>query len=286
MMDYSRIAHIFDPDVFKDKKILIVGMGSVGYPIAQHLVMSGIRKLILFDPDTYDLPNLVKHPGWRKNIGEYKVDMFEEWALDRNPNVEIKSFKEDVIDSYNFDVQIMKCDIVVNLPDNTETRMYVSDKAIQHNKICITSGVFRTGYGGSVLVFRPYNKGKQDACVNCLDIIAKKNDWYQGDDIPLTDIENELIYGQDLHNFSVSGLSSDIGFINLLTVKFILWELVRGNDYPYCTDLSKYNYLVFYNRKVVTDDFTIFPFEVRKMTIPKIRDCPVHPIEEMSEDET
>ena len=102
LLDFDRITYLLNPEQFADKRITIVGLGSGGTPVCDHLVMNGIRIWELYDPDSLETENLVKHPRMRKDLGRLKVDIQNEWIEDRNPNAEVEAFAEDVMKSTNF----------------------------------------------------------------------------------------------------------------------------------------------------------------------------------------
>ena len=50
----SRISHLLSPDSLEGKTLMIVGLGSLGFPAMQHLAMSGVHRWVLVDFDTYE----------------------------------------------------------------------------------------------------------------------------------------------------------------------------------------------------------------------------------------
>ena len=74
-LNFDRTEHLLNPEQFKNIKITIAGLGSGGAPVCDHLLMNGICDCDLYDPDTLDDVNLVKHPRLRKDLGRLKVDI-------------------------------------------------------------------------------------------------------------------------------------------------------------------------------------------------------------------
>ena len=52
-LDFDRIAYLLNPDVLWDKVVTIVGLGSGGAPVCDHLSMNGVRRWNLYDPDVF-----------------------------------------------------------------------------------------------------------------------------------------------------------------------------------------------------------------------------------------
>ena len=92
MLNFDRVKHLLSPENLADKTVLQIGLGSGGAPVNDHLTMNGVRQWILFDPDTYDDLNLVKHPRHRAEIGKAKTQIQSDWITDRNPEAAVYEF--------------------------------------------------------------------------------------------------------------------------------------------------------------------------------------------------
>lgn len=74
------------------KKVVIVGCGSVGAPIAQQLIMSGVGHLDIIDPEVLTSANVGRHPLGTENVGQNKAIALAE-NLQRNyPHATIRGF--------------------------------------------------------------------------------------------------------------------------------------------------------------------------------------------------
>src|SRR5260370_31142397 len=104
MLRFDRVEHLVSPGELENRSVLEVGVGSGGAVVNDHLTMNGVRRWALFDPDSYDELNLVKHPRLRSQLQHLKVENQREWILDRNPNAEVEIFGEDVRASTKFAV--------------------------------------------------------------------------------------------------------------------------------------------------------------------------------------
>ena len=265
-LDYDRIQYLLNPEQFSNITVTIVGLGSGGAPVCDHLTMNGIRNWNLFDMDTLDGVNLVKHPRLRKDIGRPKVEIQKEWILDRNPSAKVNAFIEDVMNSSEFLVSIRQSDLVLSCPDKKSVREFVSDQCIQYKVPFVTASVFRTGIGGEIYGYIPYKTG----CYRCLQLYSLLNNLnLEDEEIGLTDEEKERIYGLDDREFRASGLSVDICMIAMIQIRMALSILLRNSKSS--LPLLKSNWIIFANRpaKGIFNNH----FEAKQMLLRPQRDC-------------
>lgn len=245
MLQYNRIEHLISPQELKDKFVVQVGVGSGGAPANQHLTMNGVRRWALFDPDTLDDQNLVKHPQTRNQIGRLKVENQRTWILDRNPAAEVLIFDVDVTTSEHFSEAVKMADIILCCADKSDVRLYVNTVAVENRKPCVTASVFRQGFGGEVYAFIPAVSG----CFDCMNRAASEQGWNIEDAIDTTPEENEVIYGLNLRDFKASGLSMDIQTIAIIQARMTL-DILIGKAEPKFTPLPSSNWIIFYNRPI------------------------------------
>lgn len=265
-LDYDRIKYLLNPEQFSNTTVTIVGLGSGGAPVCDHLTMNGIRNWNLFDMDTLDGINLVKHPRLRKDIGRPKVDIQKEWILDRNPSANANAFIQDVMESSEFLTSLRQSDLVLCCPDKKSVREFISDQCVQHKVPFVSASVFRTGIGGEIYGYIPYETG----CYRCLQLYALTNDMNLDDeDLGLTDEEEERIYGLDDREFRASGLSVDIHMVAMIQVRMALSILLRNASSS--LPLLKSNWIIFANRPAKG----IFNkhFEAKQMLLRPQKDC-------------
>ena len=244
MLRFDRIAHLISPDELRDKLVVQVGVGSGGAPANEHLTMNGVRRWALFDPDTYEEVNLVKHPRQRAEIGQLKVENQKRWIFDRNPDAEIEARNEDVLKSDRFAEVVGEADLVLCCADTQEVRLFVNAVAVKARRPCVTASVFRRGFGGEVYAYVPGTFG----CFDCMSRVANEQGWNIKDSVELLPMEQEAIYGLNLRDFKASGLSMDIQTIALIQARMALDNLLSNSGRNY--EPLPANWIVFYNRPV------------------------------------
>ncbi|NBC48744.1 MAG: molybdopterin-synthase adenylyltransferase MoeB [Gammaproteobacteria bacterium] len=146
-----------------ESRVLIVGLGGLGSPVAMYLAAAGVGRLLLADFDAVDLSNLqrqILHTSER--IGWTKVDSAMASLEALNPHCELVPIKRSLTPT-QLAALTAEVDLVVDASDNFQTRYAV-------NAACVTSGVpLVSGAAiraeGQVAVFsgRP-----EDPCYQCL----------------------------------------------------------------------------------------------------------------------
>ena len=163
---YSR--HIIMPQIGSggqrkliDSKVLVVGAGGLGGPVALYLALAGVGTIGLVDFDTVDLSNLqrqVLHNS--ETVGMPKVESAILTLSRYNPEVNVIPH-EFPINSENAMELISHYDIVVNGADNFATRYLVNDAAYLSSKPVVDGSILI--FDGQVTVYEP-GKG----CYRCL----------------------------------------------------------------------------------------------------------------------
>lgn len=242
MLRFDRIEHLISPHDLRHKHVVQVGVGSGGAPVNDHLTMNGVRRWTLFDPDSYDDVNLVKHPRPRADLGNLKVDNQKKWILDRNPDAEVEAVPEDALKSSRFREAVQTADAVLCCTDTQETRLFVNGVAIETRRPCVTASVFRRGFGGEVFAYLPSVSG----CFDCMLRAAAEYGWNLDEAIDLLPVEENAIYGLNLRDFRASGLSMDIQMISIVQARMTLDVLLSNTERRF--EPLPANWIIFYNR--------------------------------------
>jgi adenylyltransferase/sulfurtransferase len=163
---YSR--HIIMPQVGSvgqrkifDTKVLIIGAGGLGSPVALYLALAGIGTIGLVDFDVVDLSNLqrqILHQN--EDVGKAKVVSARETLNAYNPDVQVITHEEP-LHSENAMQIIGQYDIVVNGADNFPARYLVNDACVFLKKPLIDGSILL--FDGQATVYLP-GKG----CYRCL----------------------------------------------------------------------------------------------------------------------
>jgi adenylyltransferase/sulfurtransferase len=164
---YSR--HLILPEVgmegqrkLKAARVLCVGTGGLGSPLAFYLAAAGIGTLGLVDFDVVDASNLQRQIiHSTKDIGRKKLDSAAEKLVALNPALNVVKH-ETMLTSANA-LEILKdYDIVADGTDNFPTRYLVNDACVLLGKPNAYGSIFR--FEGQASVFAT----KEGPCYRCL----------------------------------------------------------------------------------------------------------------------
>ena len=164
---YSR--HLLLPEIglegqikLLESKVLLLGAGGLGSPVALYLAAAGVGTLGIVDDDVVDVSNLqrqVIHTGAR--VGEPKVDSAEEAIRDLNPGVEVVKYNTR-LDASNIMEIIEGYDVIVDGVDNFPTRYLLNDATVRLQIPVVSASIL--GFDGQLAVFKPYD----GPCYRCL----------------------------------------------------------------------------------------------------------------------
>jgi len=163
---YSR--HIIMPQVGSvgqrkliDAKVLIVGAGGLGSPIAIYLTLAGVGTVGIVDFDTVDVTNLQRQVlHYDSDIGKPKVESAVETLKAYNPETAVITH-EAPLNSDNAMEIVQEYDIIINGADNFPARYLVNDAAYLAGKPLVDGSILL--FDGMATVFLP-GKG----CYRCL----------------------------------------------------------------------------------------------------------------------
>jgi adenylyltransferase/sulfurtransferase len=167
VLRYSR--HLIMPEVgmdgqlkLKAAKVLCIGTGGLGSPLALYLAAAGVGRIGLVDFDVVDTTNLQRQIiHGTKDVGRKKLDSAADTMRDINPHVQID--RHEVALSSENALEILKdYDIVVDGTDNFPTRYLVNDACVLLGKPNVYGSIFR--FEGQATVFG-YPGGP---CYRCL----------------------------------------------------------------------------------------------------------------------
>ncbi len=167
ILRYSR--HLIMPEVgmegqqkLKAAKVLCIGTGGLGSPLALYLAAAGVGTLGLVDFDVVDYTNLQRQIiHTTSDVGRKKLDSAAEKLKAINPFVEIKKF-DTRLSSENALEIFADFDIIADGTDNFPTRYLVNDACVLTGKPNVYGSIFR--FEGQASVFA----AEEGPCYRCL----------------------------------------------------------------------------------------------------------------------
>jgi adenylyltransferase/sulfurtransferase len=167
ILRYSR--HLIMPEVtlegqkkLKAARVLCVGTGGLGSPLALYLTAAGVGTLGLVDFDVVDYTNLQRQVlHYTSDVGRLKLDSAIDKLKAINPFVEIERFDTYLNSTNALDI-FSGFDIIADGTDNFATRYLVNDACVLSGKPNVYASIFR--FEGQASVF-----GAEDGpCYRCL----------------------------------------------------------------------------------------------------------------------
>ena len=89
---FSRNKGILETGVMSQKRVVILGCGSVGSLVAMELARSGVGHFCLMDADIIEYHNICRHQCGLEDVGDLKVNALERKILNINPRAEVVKF--------------------------------------------------------------------------------------------------------------------------------------------------------------------------------------------------
>src|SRR3989449_672669 len=156
ILRYSR--HLIMPEVgmdgqlkLKRAKVLCIGAGGLGSPLALYLAAAGVGRLGIVDFDVVDFTNLQRqiiHDT--SDVGRLKIESAKDTIADINPNVEVVAHETRLTSENALDI-FRDYDIVADGTDNFPTRYLVNDACVLLGKPNVYGSIFR--FEGQATVF-------------------------------------------------------------------------------------------------------------------------------------
>ena len=206
-----------------NSKVLIIGMGGLGCPVAEFLTRSGVGFLGVVDHDLVSLSNIHRQTLYdEKDLGKSKVKV----AKKKLNNINSKT----KIDIYNFKlnkkkfIEIVKnYDYVIDGTDNFKTKFLINDISLKYKKFLVTGAISK--FDGHIFTFDFNNK--KNPCLRC---------FYQEETI-----------SDDIFNCEYEGILGAIaGTIGSMQANEILKKILNIgknlNGYIFIIDLLNLNF--------------------------------------------
>jgi adenylyltransferase/sulfurtransferase len=163
---YSR--HIILQDVgpegqakLMEAKVLVVGAGGLGSPIALYLAAAGVGTIGIVDADVVEISNLQRQViHFSNDLQRPKVDSAADKMRAINPDIEVKSYRL-YLDASNIKEIIRDYDFVLDGTDNFATKFLVNDACVMAGIPFSHGGILR--FDGQTMTVLP----GRSACYRC-----------------------------------------------------------------------------------------------------------------------
>lgn len=146
----------------KAAKVLIVGLGGLGAPLAQYLAAAGVGTIGLMDFDEVEESNLQRQViHGTRDIGRPKVASAKDSIRQINPLVKVEVYNYPLTAENALDI-IEEYDVVADASDNYQTRYLVNDACVLLGKPDVFGAMYQ--FEGQATVYY----GKEGPCYRCM----------------------------------------------------------------------------------------------------------------------
>jgi len=144
-------------------KVLIIGMGGLGCPVAEFLTRSGVGTLGIIDHDTVSLSNIHRQTLYNeKDINQSKVKIAKKKLVRINSKTKINIFNFK-LNKTRFEKIIKNYDYIVDGTDNFESKFLINDLSLKYKKFLVTGAISK--FDGHIFTFNFINK--KNPCLRC-----------------------------------------------------------------------------------------------------------------------
>ena len=204
-------------------KVLIIGVGGLGSPVAEFLSRAGVGSLGIVDNDTVSLSNLHRQSLYNtSDIGKFKVKVAKNKIKKINPDTKVTIYKIR-LNNNNFKKIINDYDYIIDGSDNFTTKFLLNDYCLKFKKVLVVGAISK--FDGHIFTFN--FKNRKIPCLRC---------FYQESNISddLLNCESEGILG------TVAGI---VGTIQANEVLKKILNIGLGLDgYIFILDLLNLNF--------------------------------------------
>lgn len=235
---FSRQRGILESDALRGRKVLVVGLGSMGSETCRMLAMTGVDRFVVVDKDRLSVPNVSRHAAGLRDVGRLKTRIVAELIHDRNPEAEVDEWAVDFarLGRAETAAAFEGVDLAICAVDEEPARLKFARFALEARVPHLFVGCFERAVGGQVLYWMP---GWGTPCYDC--ILA-------GAEGPTFVPKGPVDYSSVPDPFQVKampGLHVDISFVTLGAVRVALAILSLGKVPPEQLDILNPDYSLY-----------------------------------------
>lgn len=143
-------------------KVLIIGAGGLGAPVAMYLAAAGVGTIGIADADEVDLSNLQRQIiHGTKDVGKAKVKSAKETMNEMNPDVTVNTYRT-YVNSENIRELIKEYDFIIDGTDNFPAKFLINDACVMAKRPFSHAGIIR--FQGQLMTYVP----GEGPCYRCV----------------------------------------------------------------------------------------------------------------------
>jgi adenylyltransferase/sulfurtransferase len=218
-----------------DSRVLLIGAGGLGSPVALYLASAGIGELVVCDADRVDLTNLQRQVAHTTDtIGQLKVESIRRAMHAINPATRVVALAQR-LEGDALLQRVAEADVVVDASDNFATRYALNAACVRLRKPLVSGAAIR--FDGQLSVFDL--RSDDGPCYHCLFpqepgmAEAEERCAVMGVFAPLVGVVGAMQAGEVLRLVVGTGRSLS-GRLLLFSAREAEWREVRVKRDPAC----------------------------------------------------
>ncbi len=267
---FSRAQGIFTDsfDAIRSKKVLILGLGTIGSFIALELAKTGVGNFVLYDYDRLEPENICRHVGNLEDLGLEKTDLVRKHIKMVNPRAVVDPFTKNPVDGANiteFETQVRHSDLIIVTTANYESEMFTNEVCTRIKKPVIYSYCNDKVDFGEIFYYNP----PDGPCYECLQSFREQDPRFK---ILQRPDSSKPIPGRSYYETpGIPGISIDINFISLFAAKLAVTALMSGDQqfHTYYSIFKPDDYFFYWQNRAKST----LNFGVNVIPIQKVHDC-------------
>lgn len=145
-----------------DGKVLLIGAGGLGSPVALYLAAAGVGTIGIADADNVDLTNLQRQViHFTSDVGRPKVYSAQGKMQEINPDLRVNTYQERVA-AANINAIIAGYDFIIDCTDNFAAKFLINDACVLAGKPFSHGGIL--AFDGQTMTVKP----RESACYRCI----------------------------------------------------------------------------------------------------------------------
>ena len=163
LLRYTTVPSSFEPSRSRitasdlgEKRVGLVGLGSLGSKVAISLARVGVRRFELVDGDILHAGNLERCDGDWRDVGRHKVDLVGHRLRLIHRDVETQTWPSAIgaqvssQEAANVNYALSACDLLIDATANPDVFNHLASLSIRHNRTLVWGAVFAGGVGGEI----------------------------------------------------------------------------------------------------------------------------------------
>jgi molybdopterin/thiamine biosynthesis adenylyltransferase len=147
-----------------DARVLVIGAGGLGSPVALYLGSAGVGRITIVDNDRVDVTNLQRQIAHNlSRVGQPKAESARTSIAAINPDVQVRALVQRA-DAVALDTLVAAADVVLDCSDNFHTRHAVNEACVRHGRPLVAGAAIR--FDGQISVYDP--RDPRSPCYACV----------------------------------------------------------------------------------------------------------------------